>query len=134
MAYTITDKCIGCQRCLPNCPTDAIEANGSAFMIDAGRCNHCAGAYTVPQCWAACPTNDACIPASQNTAAFALSTAVERSTDYWKAWFATYHNRLARLRESERSGYWKDWFDAYTQTLVNLQTQSPKSPVLPTTP
>lgn len=127
MAYTITDKCIGCQRCLPNCPTNAIKADGATFRIDENLCNNCAGAYSVPQCWAACPTNKACVPDAQNTAAFALSTAVERSADYWKAWFSTYHNRLSRLQESKHAGYWKDWFDNYSQTLQKLQTQSQKS-------
>lgn len=123
MAYTITDKCIGCQRCLPNCPTNAIESDGSTFRIDADRCNNCVGAYSVPQCWASCPTNEACVPSLKGATAFTLSTAIERSADYWKAWFSTYHNRIARLEASKHSGYWEAWFDNYTQSLQRLQSR-----------
>ncbi|MEL6901504.1 MAG: 4Fe-4S binding protein [Cyanobacteria bacterium J06606_4] len=134
MAYTITDKCISCQRCLTHCPTNAIETDGATFWIDADRCNNCLGSYTVPQCWAACPTNGGCVPSLAGSTAFALSTAIERSADYWKAWFSTYHNRLSRLKESKHSDYWKTWFDTYAQNLQKLQGQSQESANLPLTP
>ncbi|MEM9008050.1 MAG: 4Fe-4S binding protein, partial [Cyanobacteria bacterium P01_F01_bin.86] len=33
MTYTITQDCIGCQRCLSACPTEAIQTNGLSFWI-----------------------------------------------------------------------------------------------------
>ena len=134
MAYTITDKCISCQRCLPSCPTNAIETDGSTFWINADRCNNCLGFHSVPQCWASCPTNEGCVPSLAGTNAFALTTAIERSKDYWQAWFSTYQNRIARLKADRHSEYWHDWFESYSHMLQNLQAQSPENANLPITP
>ncbi|MEL6489940.1 MAG: 4Fe-4S binding protein [Cyanobacteria bacterium J06634_6] len=134
MAYTITDKCINCQRCIPNCPTNAIETDGSTFKINADRCNNCLGVYSVPQCWASCPTSDGCVPSLTDTNAFALSTAIERSKDYWKAWFLTYQNRIARLKASQHSDYWNDWFESYACMLQDLQAQLPENAHQPLAP
>ncbi len=112
MSYTITKACIGCQRCLPACPTDAIATDGSTFWIDSDRCNRCQGSYQVPQCWAVCPTNEGCIP---------LPLASENS-DYWESWFATYNQMLARL-QAQPSPYWRQWFETYSQMVRRLQTQ-----------
>jgi ferredoxin len=134
MSYTITNKCIGCQRCLSACPTRAIQTNGGVFWIDIHRCNQCAGSHGVPQCWSVCPTNEGCVPLSTGTLAIALATESETSTDYWRSWFATYSHLVARLKDTKPSSYWQQWFDRYSQSLQQLQNQ-PHNPVsLPVTP
>lgn len=40
MAYVITDECIACGACEPECPTEAISA-GSIYSIDADKCVDC---------------------------------------------------------------------------------------------
>lgn len=117
MSYTITSDCINCQRCLPVCPTGAIATDGTSFWIDRDRCNQCQGFYQVPQCRAACPTNEGCIPLST------ANSKVQTPADYWKSWFAAYNQMLARLRASKQGSYWQQWFDTYSETLHQLQTQ-----------
>lgn len=120
MTYTITENCIGCQRCLAKCPTGAVQTDGRSLWIEAERCNHCAGAAGVPQCWAVCPTNLGCVPGAP---AQVLQTALGRSGDYWDAWFDTYSRITKRLRATQQSDYWRQWFDAYAQTLDDMQAR-----------
>jgi len=104
LAYTITSKCISCHLCDFVCPTGAIKQVAGNYSIDPSLCNNCVGHHTVPQCVAACPTNNGCIP---------LNT----STDYWDTWFVTYNRLLSQLHQSEQPDYWFQWFDAYSQQL-----------------
>jgi len=61
MAYMITDECINCGACEPECPNDAIIAGTEIFVIEPGRCTECVGHYDESQCAAVCPV-DCCIP------------------------------------------------------------------------
>ncbi|NJM97255.1 MAG: 4Fe-4S binding protein [Phormidesmis sp. RL_2_1] len=133
MTYAITDKCISCQRCLPACPTNAIEPDGDSFQINADLCNNCRGFYSVPQCWSACPTSGGCVSLAAGSSSFTLGNVLETSTDYWKAWRANYNHRVSRLKSSPQSAYWQNWFDTYSKNLQQLQAQS-KEPPSPLTP
>jgi len=57
MPYIITNRCIQCDTCTPNCPTDAIQRVGQGYWIDPGLCNNCQGFYDAPQCVVACPVS-----------------------------------------------------------------------------
>jgi ferredoxin len=133
MTYAITEKCISCQRCVPNCPTNAIERDGTAFRINADLCNNCKGFHSVPQCWAVCPTDGGCVSLSGNSS-FTLGTALETTADYWKAWQAAYSQRVSRLKQSPQTDYWHDWFNAYSQTLQKLQAQAETGENVPLVP
>ena len=60
MALMITDECINCDVCEPECPNDAISAGEGIYVIDAGRCTECVGNHDKPQCQIVCPVD--CIP------------------------------------------------------------------------
>jgi ferredoxin len=60
MALMITDECINCDVCEPECPNDAISAGEDIYVIDAGRCTECVGHFDEPQCRKVCPVD--CIP------------------------------------------------------------------------
>lgn len=60
MALMITDECINCDVCEPECPNDAISAGELIYEIDPHRCTECVGHFDEPQCVQICPV--ACIP------------------------------------------------------------------------
>jgi ferredoxin len=60
VALMITDECINCDVCEPECPNDAISQGPEIYVIDASRCTECVGHYDVPQCREVCPVD--CIP------------------------------------------------------------------------
>lgn len=60
MALTITDDCINCDVCEPECPNDAISMGLEIYEIDPQKCTECVGHYDKPQCQIVCPI--ACIP------------------------------------------------------------------------
>jgi len=112
MTYTITSDCIGCDRCTTACPTGAIQKVGpSQYQIDGDRCTNCLPSYRVPQCWATCPTNAACMART-----FLPSSKI----NYWDRWFATYDQAIAHLHQSHPSDYWGQWFDQYAQRVAKL--------------
>lgn len=61
MAYKITEECINCGACEPECPNDAIAMGDEIFEINPERCTECVGHYDESQCAAVCPV-DCCIP------------------------------------------------------------------------
>ena len=60
MALMITDDCINCDVCEPECPNDAIYQGEEIYVIDPGKCTECVGHFDVPQCQQVCPVD--CIP------------------------------------------------------------------------
>ncbi len=87
MAIMITDECINCGACEPECPNNAIYEGGSEwelggktygpddpapsgatgfysdefYYIVPDKCTECVGFYDEPQCAAVCPV-DCCVP------------------------------------------------------------------------
>ncbi len=57
MAFLITQDCINCDVCSPECPNEAIYLGREFYEIDADRCTECVGYYKEPQCVLVCPVN-----------------------------------------------------------------------------
>jgi ferredoxin len=60
MALIITDECINCDVCEPECPNGAISQGDTIYIIDPRKCTECVGHYDTPQCVEVCPVD--CIP------------------------------------------------------------------------
>ena len=75
MALKITEECINCGACQPECPNEAIYEAGQDYELDGGtkpplsddfsyivpeKCTECEGINPEPACAAVCPT-DACV-------------------------------------------------------------------------
>ena len=60
MALTITDQCINCDVCEPECPNGAISMGPEIYVIEWTKCTECVGHFAKPQCQEVCPVD--CIP------------------------------------------------------------------------
>ncbi|MBC7944652.1 MAG: YfhL family 4Fe-4S dicluster ferredoxin [Burkholderiales bacterium] len=60
MALMITDECINCDVCEPECPNGAIAQGEEIYVINPKLCTECVGHYETPQCVEVCPVD--CIP------------------------------------------------------------------------
>lgn len=56
----ITDACINCDVCEPECPNSAIYMGEEYYAIDPALCTECVGHFDTPQCVEVCPVD--CIP------------------------------------------------------------------------
>ena len=60
MALIITDECINCDVCEPECPNQAISMGPEIYQIDPALCTECVGHFATSQCVEVCPVD--CIP------------------------------------------------------------------------
>ena len=51
MAHVITDTCLACGACLPECPVEAISEGDPKYIIDGDICTDCGA------CVAVCPAD-----------------------------------------------------------------------------
>jgi ferredoxin len=76
MATMITEECINCGACEPECPNTAIYAGGTQYELNGAmhdalsndfyyivpeKCTECVGHFDQEQCAAVCPV-DCCVP------------------------------------------------------------------------
>jgi ferredoxin len=61
MAYKITEECISCGACEPECKNEAITEGEEIYVIDQAKCTECVGWYESSKCAEVCPV-DACVP------------------------------------------------------------------------
>lgn len=80
MSTLITEECINCGACEPECPNTAIYEGGASWELDGStgapikediyyivpdKCTECVGFFDQEQCAAVCPV-DCCIPDPNN--------------------------------------------------------------------
>lgn len=61
MALFITEDCINCDVCEPECPNGAISQGEEFYVINPSLCTECVGHYETSQCLEVCPV-DCIIP------------------------------------------------------------------------
>ena len=64
MALMITEDCVNCGVCEPECPNEAISEGDDVYIIDWEMCTECVGWYEEPQCVEVCPVE--CIPKDEH--------------------------------------------------------------------
>jgi ferredoxin len=53
----ITDECINCDVCEPECPNGAISQGDEIYVIDPNLCTECVGHFADSQCQSVCPVD-----------------------------------------------------------------------------
>lgn len=61
MATHITEECINCGACEPECPNEAISEGDEIYVIDPKLCTECVGFHDYEACNAVCPV-ECCVP------------------------------------------------------------------------
>lgn len=80
MALMITDECINCDVCEPECPNEAISQGEEIYEIDSSRCTECVGHFDTPQCIEVCPVDCILPDPSHAETKEQLQTKYERLT------------------------------------------------------
>ena len=101
MATTITDACINCGACKPECPNEAISEGDDVYVIDRERCTECVGFHDYEACQAVCPV-ECCVPDPSNEEAEATLLARALSL----------HADDAKLKAAAASGSFPSRFKA----------------------
>jgi ferredoxin len=57
MSLYITDECINCDVCEPECPNGAITQGDEIYEIAPDLCTECVGHYETSQCVDVCPVD-----------------------------------------------------------------------------
>jgi len=57
MALLISDECINCDVCEPECPNGAISQGETIYEINPSLCTECVGHFDKPQCMEVCPVD-----------------------------------------------------------------------------
>jgi ferredoxin len=65
MSTFITDECINCGACEPECPNQAISEGDDIYEIDPKLCTECVGFHGDEACQQVCPV-ECCVPDSDN--------------------------------------------------------------------
>jgi len=60
MATKITEECINCDACVPECPNEAISEGDGIYVIDADKCTECVGFNDGYACQVVCPV-ESCV-------------------------------------------------------------------------
>ncbi|MBM4292963.1 MAG: YfhL family 4Fe-4S dicluster ferredoxin [Deltaproteobacteria bacterium] len=61
MATFITDECINCGACEPECPNGAISEGADTYVINPDLCTECVGFHGDEACQTVCPV-ECCVP------------------------------------------------------------------------
>ena len=114
MATMITNECINCGACEPECPNNAISQGDPVFVIDPQLCTECVGFHDYEACAAVCPV-DCCVTDPNNIESeevlIARARTLHQDTDFGD-------NFQSRFRKET----------AAPQAGGEVQSQSPRAP------
>jgi ferredoxin len=80
MSLLITDECINCDVCEPECPNGAISMGDEIYIIDPELCTECVGHFDEPQCIEVCPVDCIVVDPDNQESQNQLQAKYERLT------------------------------------------------------
>lgn len=122
MATMITNECINCGACEPECPNNAISQGDPVYVIDPLLCTECVGFHDYEACAAVCPV-DCCVTDPNNIEAEEVLIARARSLHQDVTFAEDFQSRFRKAQPQP-------------QAIVGTQTSTvssapPKEPVPP---
>src|SRR5205809_4997933 len=94
MATTITNDCINCGACEPECPNNAISQGEPVYVIDPLLCTECVGFHDYEACAAVCPV-DCCVTDPNNIESeevlIARARELHKETDFGGNFESRFH-------------------------------------------
>ena len=100
MATMITEECINCGACEPECPNEAITQADEIYIIDPLLCTECVGFHDYEACAAVCPV-DCCVTDPNNVedeaALIGRAREIHADTDFGE-------NFESRFRQGQGGG------------------------------
>ena len=82
MSLLITDECINCDVCEPECPNEAIYMGDEIYEIDGDKCTECVGHFDTPQCVEVCPKGVAPMDRIMDLRESAIEIGVKKTHGY----------------------------------------------------
>lgn len=103
MATHITEECINCGACEPECPNEAISEGDDRYVIDPNLCTECVGFHDYEACQAVCPV-ECCVPDPERreTEESLLDRARKLHPDKSFPQVADLPNDLSRFRSAKK--------------------------------
>ena len=102
MATMITNECINCGACEPECPNNAISQGDPVYVIDPVLCTECVGFHDYEACAAVCPV-DCCVTDPNNVeteeALIARARSLHKETDFGE----NFQSRFRKVGSEESS-------------------------------
>jgi Fe-S-cluster-containing hydrogenase component 2 len=123
MATMITQECINCGACEPECPNNAISQGEEIYVIDPLLCTECVGFHDYEACAAVCPV-DCCVTDPNNVetedALIARAHALHQDVDFGE-------NFESRFRKGEEKPISAPASKQVTQEVKQAQTPAKAS-------
>jgi hypothetical protein len=98
MATMITNECINCGACEPECPNNAISQGDPVFVIDPLLCTECVGFHDYEACAAVCPV-DCCVTDPNNIESeevlIARARDLHKDTDFGESYQSRFRKENA---------------------------------------
>jgi len=95
MATMITNECINCGACEPECPNNAITQGDEIYVIDPLLCTECVGFHDYEACAAVCPV-DCCVTDPNNVETEAALIARARTLHQDVNFSETFESRFRK--------------------------------------
>src|SRR5438093_6198821 len=98
MATMITNDCINCGACEPECPNNAISQGDPVYVIDPLLCTECVGFHDYEACAAVCPV-DCCVTDPNNVEGEEVLIARARELHRDVAFAENFESRFRKAAE-----------------------------------
>ncbi len=102
MATMITNECINCGACEPECPNNAISQGDPVYVIDPLLCTECVGFHDYEACAAVCPV-DCCVTDPNNIESEEVLIARARSLHNDTDFGNDYQSRFRKGNSEEKT-------------------------------